>query len=104
VHFGGRSGMQCQAPDAPQCEHCKWRATPQCARYGQQKCATYSCAGPKLPTRMEKAGQVGSKACPAADENGMSELLTCVIDAHGGFDRWKTFQKVHATIVTGGAF
>jgi hypothetical protein len=28
---------------------------------------------------MEKAGQVGPKACPAADENGMSELLTCVI-------------------------
>jgi hypothetical protein len=25
-------------PDTPQCEHCKWRATPQRARYGQQKC------------------------------------------------------------------
>jgi hypothetical protein len=29
-----------------QCEHCKWRTTRQRARYGQQKCANYFCAGP----------------------------------------------------------
>jgi hypothetical protein len=46
VQFGGRSRMRCQACDAPQCEHCKRCATQQRAGYGQQNCATYSCAGP----------------------------------------------------------
>ena len=30
------------------------------------------------------------------------ELLHKVLQAHGGLDRWNSFQKVHATIVTGG--
>ena len=39
-------GARLGAPDAPQCEHCKRLATTQRARYGQQNCATYSCAAP----------------------------------------------------------
>lgn len=34
----------------------------------------------------------------------MKDLLTNIIDAHGGIDRWNSFQKVEATIVSGGAF
>jgi hypothetical protein len=34
----------------------------------------------------------------------MSELLAKVIDAHGGMDRWKSYQQVDATIVSGGGF
>jgi hypothetical protein len=33
----------------------------------------------------------------------MSDLLTRVIDAHGGLERWRGFSTVEATIVTGGA-
>jgi hypothetical protein len=33
----------------------------------------------------------------------MSELLTKIVDAHGGLKRWNGFTKVEATIVTGGA-
>jgi len=32
----------------------------------------------------------------------MSELLDAVLDAHGGLDRWRQFNRVQATIVTGG--
>jgi hypothetical protein len=32
----------------------------------------------------------------------MNELLARILDAHGGMDRWRAFQKVEATIVTGG--
>ena len=32
----------------------------------------------------------------------MKDLLTNIIDAHGGIDRWNSFQKVEATIVSGG--
>jgi len=34
----------------------------------------------------------------------MSDLLSRVLDAHGGIARWKSFEKVQATIVTGGGF
>ena len=34
----------------------------------------------------------------------MSELLTKVLDAHGGMERWRSHNKVEATIVTGGGF
>ena len=34
----------------------------------------------------------------------MNELLAGILDAHGGMDRWRAFQKVEATIVTGGGF
>jgi hypothetical protein len=34
----------------------------------------------------------------------MNELLTKVIDAHGGMDRWNRFEKVEATVVGGGGF
>jgi hypothetical protein len=34
----------------------------------------------------------------------MNELLARVLDAHGGMDRWNGYQKVGATIVTGGGF
>jgi hypothetical protein len=32
----------------------------------------------------------------------MSDLLDMVLRAHGGLDRWRTFEKVSATIVAGG--
>ena len=32
----------------------------------------------------------------------MNEMLTRVIDAHGGMDRWRQYEKVTATIVSGG--
>jgi hypothetical protein len=32
----------------------------------------------------------------------MSELLDLVLQAHGGLDRWRKFDKVKATIVAGG--
>jgi hypothetical protein len=34
----------------------------------------------------------------------MSELLTKVLDAHGGLERWRSYNKVEATIATGGGF
>lgn len=34
----------------------------------------------------------------------MNQLLGRAIDAHGGMDRWRSFEKVEATIVTGGGF
>lgn len=34
----------------------------------------------------------------------MNQLLGNVIDAHGGMDRWKRYEKVEATIVSGGGF
>src|SRR5262249_61842816 len=32
----------------------------------------------------------------------MSELLAEILEAHGGIDRWNQYQKVEATIVSGG--
>jgi len=32
----------------------------------------------------------------------MTDLLDRVIDAHGGMERWKRFEKVEATIISGG--
>jgi hypothetical protein len=32
----------------------------------------------------------------------MNELLGRALDAHGGIDRWNTFEMVHATIISGG--
>ena len=32
----------------------------------------------------------------------MNELLSRILDAHGGIDRWRDFEKVEATIVSGG--
>ena len=34
----------------------------------------------------------------------MNELLVKIIDAHGGTDRWHWYEKVEATIVSGGGF
>ena len=34
----------------------------------------------------------------------MNELLTKVLDAHGGLERWRSYNKVEATIVAGGGF
>src|SRR5260221_13430748 len=34
----------------------------------------------------------------------MNELLARILDAHGGMDRWHGYEKVEATIVTGGGF
>ena len=32
----------------------------------------------------------------------MNDLLDCVLEAHGGIDRWNEFTQVVASIVTGG--
>ena len=32
----------------------------------------------------------------------MNDLLEKALDAHGGLDRWRTYESVHATIVSGG--
>ncbi len=34
----------------------------------------------------------------------MNKLLDKAIEAHGGLDRWKSFEKVEASIVSGGGF
>jgi len=34
----------------------------------------------------------------------MNELLARIIDAHGGMERWNGYEKVEATIVSGGGF
>ena len=34
----------------------------------------------------------------------MNDLLTKVLDAHGGLERWRSYNKVEATIVAGGGF
>ena len=34
----------------------------------------------------------------------MNHLLANVLDAHGGLSRWNKYQKVEASIVTGGGF
>jgi len=34
----------------------------------------------------------------------MNQLLSRILDAHGGMDRWRDYEKVEATIVAGGGF
>jgi hypothetical protein len=34
----------------------------------------------------------------------MNQLLSRILDAHGGMDRWREYKKVEATIVSGGGF
>jgi hypothetical protein len=34
----------------------------------------------------------------------MNKLLARIVEAHRGLDRWRKFNRVEATIVTGGAF
>lgn len=34
----------------------------------------------------------------------MQDLLKNVLAAHGGLDRWNSFNEVRATVVTGGDF
>jgi len=34
----------------------------------------------------------------------MNVLLASIIDAHGGMDHWNGYEKVNATIVSGGGF
>jgi hypothetical protein len=34
----------------------------------------------------------------------MNELLARIVEAHGGLDRWRSFNRIEATIVTGGDF
>src|SRR4029453_224699 len=34
----------------------------------------------------------------------MNELLAGILDAHGGMDRWRGYEQVEATIVSGGGF
>src|SRR5499433_1618746 len=34
----------------------------------------------------------------------MNQLLGRILDAHGGMDRWRDYEKVEATIVAGGGF
>jgi DNA-binding transcriptional LysR family regulator len=64
--------MQCKAPDPPQCEHCQGRATPQWARYGQQKCQLIT-ARVLSQTLANLEQQVGF---PLFDRQGRSPRLT----------------------------
>ena len=34
----------------------------------------------------------------------MKNLLSAILDAHGGLDRWMNYEKIEATIVSGGGF
>ena len=34
----------------------------------------------------------------------MNQLLSKILDAHGGMDRWRDYEKVEATIIAGGGF
>jgi hypothetical protein len=34
----------------------------------------------------------------------MNQLLSRILDAHGGMDRWRDYKEVEATIVAGGGF
>ena len=34
----------------------------------------------------------------------MNELLSKILEAHGGLDRWNKLERVDATIVSGGGF
>ena len=34
----------------------------------------------------------------------MNPLLSRILDAHGGMDRWREYERVEATIVAGGGF
>ena len=34
----------------------------------------------------------------------MNQLLSRILNAHGGIDRWRDYQKIEATIVSGGGF
>ena len=44
------------------------------------------------------------KLLPYREAAQLSEFLAKIIDAHGGMDRWKAYEKVEASIVTGGGF
>src|SRR5215510_13439535 len=37
-------------------------------------------------------------------ESVLNDLLARIIEAHGGMDRWKGYEKIEATIVSGGGF
>jgi hypothetical protein len=39
---------------------------------------------------------------PLREETTVADLLSAVLDAHGGLDHWRRFRRVEATIVTGG--
>ena len=34
----------------------------------------------------------------------MNKLLARIVEAHGGLDRWRRFNRIEAAIVTAGAF
>jgi hypothetical protein len=34
----------------------------------------------------------------------MNELLASILDVHGGLARWNAFEKIEASIVSGGGF
>jgi len=34
----------------------------------------------------------------------MNELLARILDAHGGTERWRGYEKVEAAIISGGGF
>jgi hypothetical protein len=34
----------------------------------------------------------------------MNELLARILDAHGGMERWRVYEKVEATIISAGGF
>jgi len=44
------------------------------------------------------------ETAPTQSVKAMNELLMKVLDAHGGQVRWRSYNKVEATIVSGGGF
>jgi hypothetical protein len=58
-------------------------------------------------TRLHHESPVGLAAELRAElrsekERAMTTLLSEILEAHGGLERWKQYQKVEATIVSGG--
>src|SRR5688572_2644383 len=75
--------MQCKAPDTPQCEHCKWRATPQCARYGQQNCASYFCSVPKYLYILKRSLFVAKIIVVTSGKGGVGKTTSSASFASG---------------------
>jgi 3-hydroxybutyrate dehydrogenase len=82
--------MRCKTPDAPQCKHCKRRATLQRARYNQQKCAPYSCAVPYHSIIMTTTDLSGKTALITGSTGGLGLAIAtglartgCKVMLHG---------------------
>ena len=53
---------------------------------------------------LKRVGAFLEKREPTMRRLTMNGLLESIVEAHGGLDRWRRFNRLEATIVTGGAF